>query len=162
MKTQALRIGELASRVGVTTDAIRYYEREGLLPRPPRTDRGYRQYGERAIETVRFVRNAIRIGFSVKQVAAFLRARDAGRPPCATVRAAGDRLLADLDRRIADLTATRAELASTLNEWDARLASTPPGTPARLLEAIGSAGSAVSSRPPAAPTRPTGRRSARC
>lgn len=140
-----MRIKEAAARTGVSADTLRYYERQGLLPRSARTVAGYRDYTEASLERIRFVKNALRIGFSVKQVASFLRARDEGRPPCREVRAAGDRILADVDRRIVELSEARAELARTLEDWDRRLATAPAGQPARLLEAI----------PPSAPGRAT-------
>jgi DNA-binding transcriptional MerR regulator len=85
---------------------------------------------------VRFVRNALRFGFSVKQIAAFLGARDAGTPPCLNVLAAAEQLRSAMDRQIEDLTAARAAIERTLREWDKRLASTPRGKPARLLETL--------------------------
>src|SRR5689334_24171710 len=98
-----MRIGEAAARAGVTCDALRYYERQGLLPRPARAANGYRDYSDAIVERVRFVRNALRFGFSIKQTAGFLRLRDAGRPPCREVRADAERLLADVERQIARL-----------------------------------------------------------
>ena len=136
-----MRIGEAAARAGVSRDALRYYERQGLLPRCPRTAGGYRQYSDGIVERVRFVRNALRFGFSVKQVSGFLRSRDAGRPPCREVRAAGERILAEIDRQIQELTTTREEVRRTLVEWDRRLAASPPGRAARLLETIDHAAS---------------------
>jgi MerR family transcriptional regulator, copper efflux regulator len=131
-----MRIGEAAARAGVSCDTLRYYERQGLLPRPPRTPGGYRDYTESAINRVRFVRNALRFGFAVKQVSAFVKSRDSGKPPCREVRAAAERILDEMDRRIAELTAARADVHRMLAVWDERLAATPAGTPARLLDTI--------------------------
>ena len=131
-----MRIGEAAARAGVTCDTLRYYERQGLVPGPPRAANGYREYPDATVGRVRFVRNALRFGFSVKQVAGFLRARDAGRPPCRDVRETAERLLGDVERQIERLTASRDAMRRTLAAWDARLAATPKGVPARLLEHI--------------------------
>jgi DNA-binding transcriptional MerR regulator len=131
-----MRIGEAAARAGISRDALRYYERQGLLPRAARANNGYREYSESIVERVRFVRNAIQFGFSVKQVASFLRSRDAGRPPCRQVRTAAGQLLADLDKQIERLMASRESMRRTLEAWDVRLAATPDGSPARLLEHI--------------------------
>jgi DNA-binding transcriptional MerR regulator len=131
-----MRIGEAAARTGVNADTLRYYEREGILPQPPRTERGYRVYTDSMLNRIAFVRRARLFGFSIKQLAAFLRARDAGRPPCRDVRTAAERLLADVDRRIDELTAARRAMQETLAEWDRRLAATPDGMPARLLETL--------------------------
>jgi DNA-binding transcriptional MerR regulator len=130
-------IGEAARRSGVSVDTIRFYERVGVLPRPPRSDAGYRRYSDASIERVAFVRRAAQFGFPLKDLAAFLRARERGQPPCRSVRAAGGRLLSDMDRRIDELRQTRDDLARTLAAWDERLAAAPAGTAARLLESLG-------------------------
>lgn len=129
-------IGEAAARTGVSRDTIRYYERIGLLPAAPRSDGGYRRYGADAIARILFVRTAAKFGFNLKELTGFLQARQQGRPPCRSVRAAGTRLLETMDRQIAELTQARATMASTLAEWDARLAATPEGVPAHLLETL--------------------------
>lgn len=131
-----MRIGEAAAFAGVSCDTLRYYERQRLLPRAPRTSSGYRDYSDAIVERVRFVRNALRFGFSIKQTASFLKSRDSGRPPCRDVRAAGERILVEMDRKIDELTTARANVQRTLVAWDHRLATTPTGTPARLLESI--------------------------
>jgi DNA-binding transcriptional MerR regulator len=120
----------------VSADTIRYYERIGLLPPPPRSDSGYRRYSEDGLARIVFVRSAARFGFSLKELAGFLRARREGRPPCRSVRAAGERLLTEMDKQLAQLIAARASMAATLADWDARLAATPHGAPARLLETL--------------------------
>jgi DNA-binding transcriptional MerR regulator len=129
-------IGEAAARAGVSADTLRYYERRHVLPPPVRSRAGYRLYSDDAIERIRLVRNAVRLGFSVKEIAAFLSACQSGRPPCGTVRREGARLLIEMDRRIADMIAARDRLRTTLEEWDRRLSAMPPGTPAKLLQAI--------------------------
>jgi len=136
MSGATFTIGEAASRAGVSADTIRYYERVGVLPPAPRTAGGYRCYTDSAVARVRLVRNAMRFGFSMKEVAGFLQARDSGRPPCRAVRQAGATLLQELDRRLAELSAARVSMAATLAEWDARLACTPEGAPAHLLSTL--------------------------
>ena len=137
MAAGTFTIGEAATRSGVSADTIRFYERVGALPQPPRSDAGYRRYTDASVARITFVRNAARFGFPLKELAAFLRAREGGKPPCRAVRAAGDRLLSDMDRRIAELTRTRRDLAAVLADWDTRLAETRQGEPARLLESLG-------------------------
>jgi len=139
MPDRPFTIGEAAKRAGVSPDSIRHYERVGVLPRAPRTPGGYRYYTDASVARVLFVRNAMRFGFSMKELAGFLRARDGGTPPCRTVRAAGERLLHDMDRRLAELSDARASMAKALAEWDARLAGTPEGAPAHLLSSLPSA-----------------------
>jgi MerR family mercuric resistance operon transcriptional regulator len=130
-------IGQAATRSGATADTIRYYERIGVLPKPPRSHAGYRRYTDAHVARIRFVRNAARFGFPLKELAGFVKARDKGQPPCRGVRAAGQRLLDDIDRQIEDLRRARDDMRRTLASWDARLAATPPGQPARLLESLG-------------------------
>jgi DNA-binding transcriptional MerR regulator len=129
-------IGQAAARSGVSADTIRYYERVGVLPKPPRSASGYRRYSSAHIARIAFARNAARFGFPLKELAGYLRARDQGEPPCRRVCAAGDRLLHDMDRRLAELRAARDAMAATLTAWDRRLAETPDGAPARLLETL--------------------------
>lgn len=134
-----LRIGELAERAGVSADSIRHYERLGLLPPPQRTAAGYRTFSPAAVERVQLIRSAVRVGFSLRQLAAFLRERQEGGAPCRKVRDAAERILASVDDQIAELQATKAALAAMVHDWDERLARTPPNQPARLLDAMGAA-----------------------
>jgi len=129
-------IGEAARRAGVSPDLIRYYERVGVLPRAPRTAGGFRYYSDETVARLLFVRNAIRFGFTSNELAGFLKARDSGRPPCHSVRAAGQRLLKEMDEHLARLHEARAAMAGTLAAWDARLDKTPAGTPAHLLTMV--------------------------
>ena len=150
-------IGEAARRAAVSPDLIRYYERVGMLPPAPRTAGGFRRYSNDSVARVLFVRNAIRLGFTSKQLAGFLKARDSGRPPCQSVRAAGQRLLAEMDAQLARLREGRAAMAKMLDAWDARLAATPPGAPAHLLTLVPSA----PRESPRGPTRVIARASSR-
>ena len=129
-------IGEAARRAGVSPDLVRYYERVGVLPRAPRTSGGFRYYSDETVARLLFVRNAIRFGFTSKELAGFLKARDSGRPPCHSVRAAGQRLLKEMDDHLARLHEAREAMADTLTAWDARLEKTPAGAPAHLLKMV--------------------------
>jgi hypothetical protein len=85
---------------------------------------------------VRLVQNALRFGFSLKQVGAFLGVRHAGGAPCRSVRAGGARILEAIERQIAELTVSRESIKETLKLWDLRLSQTPDGRPAHLLEVL--------------------------
>lgn len=126
-------IGEAARRAGVSPDLIRYYERVSVLPRAPRTAGGFRYYSNETVARLLFVRNAIRFGFTSKELAGFLKARDSGRPACHSVRAAGHRLLKEMDEHLVRLQEARAAMVETLAAWDARLDKIPAGAPAHLL-----------------------------
>ncbi len=63
-----LKIGEVAAQTGLSVDALRYYERLGLLPRAARTPSGYRLYDRRVIERVDFIKRAHRVGFTLEEI----------------------------------------------------------------------------------------------
>ena len=126
--------GELARLCGVSPDTIRHYERVGVLPAAVRGANGYRLFPRESVDRVRLIRRALAIGFSLEELRRILGQRDAGTPPCRSVRALAGEKLDALDRRIAEMTATRQDLVDLIAEWDARLASTPEGQPAHLLE----------------------------
>jgi DNA-binding transcriptional MerR regulator len=136
MPANLFTIGEAAARAGVSADTVRYYERQGVLPRPLRTAAGYRLYSEDIVDRIRLVKNAVGFGFAVKQLASFLKACDAGQPPCRHVRNAGAELLNDMEKRIEQMTAARDQMRELLAQWDLALTATPPGTRAHLLTSI--------------------------
>jgi DNA-binding transcriptional MerR regulator len=140
MPPDVFTIGEAAARAGVSADTVRYYERQGVLPPPLRTAAGYRLYSNDVVDRIRLVKNAVGFGFAVKELAAFLKACDAGHPPCHKVRHAGGALLAEMDRRLAQMTTARDQMRGVLESWDRALERTPPDTPARLLASIPTSG----------------------
>jgi DNA-binding transcriptional MerR regulator len=77
-----LTVSKLADRVGLTADTIRYYERVGLLPPPDRTASGYRAFEDDAVERLRFIRGAQRIGLRLQEIKELLDIRDRGLCPC--------------------------------------------------------------------------------
>jgi len=83
--SKTLRSGALAKATGVSPDTIRHYEKIGVLPRASRTDSGYRVYPASALERVLVVQRALRIGFTLAELAEVLKARDAGGAPCRRV-----------------------------------------------------------------------------
>jgi DNA-binding transcriptional MerR regulator len=109
-----LRVGELADAVGVTADTIRYYERAGLLPPPGRTASGYRAYGAGAIDRLRFIQGAQRLGLRLSDIRDLLAVRDTGTCPCEPAEDLLTRRLSEVDAEIARLTALRREMAAML------------------------------------------------
>lgn len=105
-----MRIGEVAQATGVSTKALRFYERSGLLPDPDRTPSGYRDYRADTIDRVRFIKDAQAAGFTLAQVGEILAVRDDGQPPCEHVTDLVGERLVEVEARIAELEAVRAEL----------------------------------------------------
>lgn len=126
----------VAEATGVSTDTLRHYERLGLLPGTLRSDAGYRRYSPDTIERVRLIQRALAIGFSLKDLSSVLANREKGTPPCRRVRSLVGERLAALESRLVELTGLRDELRVLLRDWDARLAVTPEGQRARLLDML--------------------------
>src|ERR1700750_2179327 len=118
--SRGLRIGEVARRSGVGIEALRFYERRGLLGRPARTESNYRVYDESVLERLDFIRRAQAVGFTLGEIAEILAESAGGRSPCRHVRELARRKLEELDARLAELRRHRAELARTLADWDER------------------------------------------
>jgi MerR family Zn(II)-responsive transcriptional regulator of zntA len=133
---RSMRIGDVARACGVSTDTIRWYEKQGVLGPACRAANGYRVYDAETIERVRVVRRAAAVGFSISELARIFRQRAAGMPPCREARALAQRKLDDLDTRIAGLQSLRAQLAGIVDDWDARLSRTADGEPAHLIESL--------------------------
>ena len=150
-----LAIGALSQRTATRVETIRYYEHVGLLPRPPRSPGGYRQYGREDLARLAFIRRARALGFSLDEVRRLLRLADEHRRHCAEARAVAAAHLADVRAKIADL----RTMEHVLRETVARCAA-GTGLACPLIEALstesGSATSIVAerSRPPG---RPRGR-----
>jgi Hg(II)-responsive transcriptional regulator len=106
-----MRTKEVAQRAQVNVQTLRYYERRGLLDRPPRTPAGYRDYPHSAVHLLRFVKRAQELGFSLADIEGLLHLADGGPDSCDRVRAMAAQKMADLERRIADLQALHGGLA---------------------------------------------------
>ncbi len=115
-----LRIGEVAERSGLSVEALRFYERRGLLGRPARTGSGYRVYEPSVLERLAFIKRAQTIGFSLDEITEILGIRADGESPCHHVRQLARHKLNELDERLRALRRYRRELAKLLQEWDER------------------------------------------
>lgn len=103
-------IGEAARRSGVSAKMVRHYESLGLLPSVRRTDAGYRQYGESEVHTLRFIRRARDLGFSMDEIAQLLKLWQNRRRSSAEVRRIATRHIDDLSRKLAEMEAMRRTL----------------------------------------------------
>ena len=105
-----MNIGEAARRSGVSAKMVRHYEALGLLPRVLRTEAGYRQYGADEVHTLRFIRRARELGFSMAEIAELLRLWQNRERASADVKRIAQAHMADLDRRIAEMSGMRRTL----------------------------------------------------
>ena len=111
-----MRIGMLAAMTGLTRDALRYYERRGLLSNAPRTSGGFREYDASAVDRLRFVKAAQAHGLTLAEIHDLVNHRsDAGRTRCRHVRDLLARKITQLDERRRDLEA----FCLTLREFQA-------------------------------------------
>lgn len=130
-----IRIGELADRTGVSVQAVRYYERRGLLMPQQRRASGYREYGPGAVERLQFVRRAQELGFTLAEIGELLALRTDPNTPAAAVKARATGKIADIDRKIQDLQRIRHALTHLVGRC--RGGRGPVGD-CPLLEALGS------------------------
>ena len=107
---RALKIGQLTERAAVNLQTIRYYEREGLQPKPPRLSSGYRLFPDSTVRRVRFIKRAQEIGFSLAEIRELLSLRMDERRERGEVRALAERKIADIERKIRTLKAMKAVL----------------------------------------------------
>lgn len=96
-------IGQLGAQSGVNLETVRYYERVGLMPRPPRTRGGHRVYDGTHLKRLGFIRRSRELGFSLDEIRALLGLVDAGEYTCAEVRDLTLAHLEEVRRKIADL-----------------------------------------------------------
>lgn len=139
MASRLLRIGEIAAQAGVSVDTVRHYERRGLLPAPDRAANGYRLYPASMLRRLAVIQNALRCGFSLRELGAFFQRRQQNDPPCRDVRVAAGHKLERLDEEIRALAALRKTMRMVLADWDERLAATSEGNAAALLDSLSSA-----------------------
>ena len=124
---RGLRVAELAAAVGMPPDTIRYYEKAGLLPAPARTAAGYRAYDHAAVDRLKFIQGAQRLGLRLTDIAELLAIRDTGVCPCEPAERVLRRRLAELDAQMARLAALRSDMVAMIEALPA--ADCPPPEP---------------------------------
>ncbi len=107
----ALKIGEVAERGGVNLQTIRYYEREKLLPEPPRLPSGYRIFPEQTVYRILFIKRAQELGFSLAEIRDLLSIRIDAKKECSDVKRLAKAKIADIDEKIRTLESMKRVLS---------------------------------------------------
>lgn len=113
-----LKIGEVSRLSGIGIEALRFYEKSGLLERPGRTYSGYRLYDESVLERLAFIKQAQVLGFTLDEIKQLIAHKRAGENPCEQVRGIVRTRLDALNERIEQMIRYRDELTRALAEWD--------------------------------------------
>jgi MerR family transcriptional regulator, mercuric resistance operon regulatory protein len=116
-KSQGLSIGTLSRRTGVHIETVRYYEKIGLLPPPPRTEGGHRLYSDDQLKRLTFIRRSRELGFTLDEIRNLLGLVEGGYT-CGEVRNAALTHLKDIRRKIADLRRMERTLAETASRCE--------------------------------------------
>src|SRR5215471_2270515 len=119
---RALRIGELAEQSGVSRDALRYYERRGLLSRPQRTAGRFRVYPPETVDRLRFIKQAQMVGLTLQEIAALVGHRtDSGLRRCRQVRDLLRAKMTDVEAKLSELEDFRRTLSEYLAQCERTL-----------------------------------------
>jgi Cu(I)-responsive transcriptional regulator len=129
-----MQTSQTAKAAGVNAQTLRYYERRGLLARPPRRGSGYREYPADAIRIVRFIKKAQDLGFSLDEIAELVRLRGVGRGERHRVRVIAERKIQDIDRKIVHLQSIRGALRQLVESCHSGSAADCP-----IIEALNDA-----------------------
>ena len=108
----ALNVSQIARQAGVSPDAVRFYEKEGLLPPAPRSPSGYRQYDGSTAQRIRFIKGAQEMGLKLAEIGELLEIQDRGACPCGHTKTLVERRLEEIDAEMKRLSDLRANLAA--------------------------------------------------
>lgn len=145
VKLEKLKIGELAKLANCQSETVRYYEREGLLPAPVRTDANYRMYGDEHVERLRLIRHCRSLDMTLDEIRTLLKFWDAPDENCGEVNAVLDAHISHVASRLAELKALETQLKGLRRLCDATHAAKYCGI---LNDLTVEAGTAVSSSVP--------------
>lgn len=115
---EPMTIGALSQRTGCNIETIRYYERIGMIPKPPRTQGGHRLYAQEHLKRLVFIRRSRELGFSLEQIRELLRFADGGRYTCSQVRAITVEHLDEVRARMKDLKRLEKVLNTMASQCD--------------------------------------------
>ena len=113
---RGLQIGIVAQRIGLSVDAIRFYEREGLVKAPVRSQGGFRLFRASDVEELQFIRSSQELGFSLDEIRELLAPRNQASRPCLQVKQLLEKKLASVQHKITVLRALEAKLHEALGQ----------------------------------------------
>lgn len=131
---ESLTIGQLAKAAGVNVETVRYYQRRGLMPVPPRHESAYRHYGQGDVARIRFIKRAQELGFSLKEISELLSLRVDPETTCVDVRRRAEAKLVDIEEKIRTLQGMKKALAKLVGQCQGR----GPTGECPILEALDS------------------------
>lgn len=129
-----LTVGQLAKNTQVNVETIRYYERRGLIPPPPRRESGYRQFSKDTIARVRFIKRAQEVGFTLKEISELLSLRVAPDTTCADIKERTEGKIAEVEQKIHAL----QRIKKALIQLKATCRGRGPSSECPILEALDS------------------------
>ncbi len=115
-----MKIGEVAKAADIGIDAIRFYERQGLIPEPARRPSGYREYSQDVVLSLRFIKRAKELGFSLKEISELLSLERNPKATAGDVKRRAEQKLADLEDKIRALQRMRRALRKVAEECRGR------------------------------------------
>jgi len=116
-----MQIGEVAKRTSLTVDAIRFYEKRKLLPKPPRSAGRFRLYGDSTVERLHFIQQMQGLGFSLREVGELIQLRERRVDACESVRELLNTKLTDVRAKLQDLRHLEQELETDLRKCNSEL-----------------------------------------
>ena len=125
-------IGQVARQSGVGVETVRFYEREGLIPQPPRPETGFRRYPPDAVSRIRFIQRSKELGFSLREIKELLSLRVDSKTNCDEVRGRAEAKIADIDGKIRHL----QEMKHALSRLTAACRGKGPTGECPILEAL--------------------------
>jgi MerR family mercuric resistance operon transcriptional regulator len=115
-----LKISQVAEQANVNIETIRYYERQGLIPKVPRTEGGYRQFSSETIERIKFIKRGQELGFTLTQVKKILSVSDGKEYNCHDIQQFALRKIEEVERKILDLGKIKSVLHDLANKCPAQ------------------------------------------
>lgn len=122
-----MQVSQLAKRLGITPDTVRFYTREGFLKPKKNRKNGYKEYGEKDMDRLRFIVSARQLGFTVGDIEEIIAVADTGKTPCPLVRQLIGQRLGETEQRFEETSKLRKRMSAAINEWSVKPDRAPTG-----------------------------------